>query len=1299
MKILCGKSALSKNEVDRLIYFYKLKKIFIKDIKTEYIYFLKLNTKILSSKNINKLDKLLNHPSILIPKYWNYDFFLVTPKIGVTSFWSKKVKNIIFNCKIKGVVNIDRGIAYYIQYYQSLTDSEYNYLYSTLYNPMIEIVWKSFEESKKIFNKIKPNSIFLIDILKKGKNEIKKINKKYRLMLSKYEINYLFNFFRFFKKNPTDIEIYSYAQINSEHCKHNIFNAFWTIDNIKKNQTLLNMIKNTYFYSSENIISAYKDNSAIIKGNKVHYFYPDYKNNEYEYYLENKSILAKVETHNYPTAISPFSGAASGSGGEIRDEVATGRGGKSKVGIVGFSVSNLYIPGFKQIWEKKKYNTKYISNALNIIVYGSLGTSYFNNEFGRPTILGYFRTYEKMIEINKQNKLIGYHKPIMICGGLGEIKLKYAYKKIPPINSKIIILGNYGLNIGLGGASSSSSSLRDNIEFNYSGMQKTDPEIQRRCQEVINTCCNLGNENPIYFIHDIGAGGISNAVIEMLIFLKLGGIFQVRNILNSDFSMSPLQIWCNETQERYLIVIPSKLLYRFQSICLRENVPYSVIGKIIKKPFLILKDKYFGNTPIFLPIKFFLNKKNQIEHKIKSVCYNVTYTKNNVKNVDFKKIVKNLLYLPCIAEKTYLITINDRSVTGVVVQDQMVGPWQIPVADCAVILSDYKSYRGEVISLGERSPISVIDCLASTRISLGETITNISGAYIKDMKYIKLFVNWMVSSEKNREDLELYNSVQMLSKKICNFFGLTIIGGKDSTHMKTSWYHDDKFISMTAPLTVIMTAFSYIQDVRRYITPQLNIQEENILFLIDLGEGNNALGGSSLSQILDEYYIDTPDLRNLELLKNFFYMIQNLIKDNLVLAYHDRSDGGLLITLLEMAFSGNCGLYLDMSLYDHNLISGLFNEELGAVIQIKKSNEIIVRTYFEKYGLKKNIHLIGIAQKDDLILIKSNQRVIFQEKRSILRSWWSKTTWNIQRFRDNPNCADQEYIFKKNPKNPGLSSVVTFNFHEYNYSHFNIKKTYPKVAILRDQGTHSYIETALAFKKVGFSCIDVHMQDLLNNKKKLSDFQVLVACGGFSYGDVLGSGQGWSKVILFNSKIRDEFFSFFNNPNTLSLGICNGCQMFSNLYSLIPGAKFWPNFTKNSSNVFESRFVLVKILKSPSLFFEDMTDSILPIVVAHGEGRIIFRNNQDLQSLKKNKLISLQFVDYNGNFTEKYPENPNGSIDGITAFTNLDGRITVMMPHPERVFRSINNYSWNMRYDGEYSPWIHIFYNARKQFN
>ncbi|VFP79462.1 phosphoribosylformylglycinamidine synthase [Candidatus Erwinia haradaeae] len=1293
MEILRGPAALSGSEIRKLLNIFHKNNLPVKNIYAEYTHFIDITTPLTRAQNII-LHNLLKYGPSQDQYALEGRTLLITPRLGTISSWSSKATDLAHNCSLTQIKRIERGKTFYITP-SSLPEVQWKKVATLLYDRMTESILTNSQEAKTLFVNQPSVSLQNIDILNGGRKILVQANMLLNLVLSESEIDYLMVVFNKLKRNPTDIELYMFAQVNSEHCRHKIFNADWIVDGKKKNKSLFKMIQNTLEKTPDYIISAYQDNAAIMEGFKVSHFYAD-QQGCYNFHHETLHIVMKVETHNHPTAISPWPGAATGAGGEIRDEGSTGRGAKPKAGLSGFSVSNLCIPGFEQPWEEQFGKPNNIRSALDIMIEGPLGASAFNNEFGRPIISGYFRTYEERVYTHNGYEIRGYHKPIMLVGGIGNIYANHIKKNKIKNGDKIIILGGPAMKIGLGGGTASSVTCgKFNADCDFASVQRDNPEMERRCQEVINRCCQLREENPILSIHDIGAGGISNALPEMMWDSQCGGKFDLRNILINEQGMSPLEIWCNESQERYLIAIDAKNLSLFDKICKRERAPYSVIGEAEKDKHLSLFDSHFNTTPINIPIDILFKHTPKI-------TYNVSTLKAIGKKLTCDKIsladaIYRILHLPTVAEKTFLITICDRSIGGVVIRDQMIGPWQIPVSDCSVTSASLARdcYYGEAISIGERTPISLLDFAASSRLAVGEALTNIAATQIGPITQVKLSANWMAANCHPGDDAGLYEAVQAISEELCPQLGITIPVGKDSMSMKTCWNENNKEHTVTAPLSLIITAFARVKDVRKTATPQLKTCD-NILLLIDLGNGYNTLGATALSQVYRQLGDKPADIRNVQQLANFWKAMQTLISKDYILAYHDRSDGGLFVTLAEMAFAGHCGINIDITTMSTDTLSVLFNEELGAVIQVSSLNLIPVQKILKDYHLSSCLHILGNAIPGDQFIISRDKSIIYNHSRISLRTWWAETTWQIQRIRDNTTCADQEHIAKMDNQDPGINIILTFNPQEDIASSFIATGSRPTVAILREQGINSHVEMAAAFHEAGFTSIDVHMNDLLSGDRNLSDIHVLVACGGFSYGDVLGAGEGWAKSILFNNRIRDEFSQFFQRQETLALGVCNGCQMLSNLRELIPGSLDWPRFVRNQSECFESRFSLVEIANSKSLLLEGMMGSRIPIVISHGEGRAEIKNHIQLKQLEKKQLIAIRYIDNFGNITEKYPANPNGSKNGIAAVTNENGRVTIMMPHPERVYRTITN-SWYPQNWGIDGPWMRIFRNARKQ--
>ena len=1307
IETLRGAPALSNFRTSKLLAQCEELQLPVTDIYAEYAHFANL-AKALSEEELSVLKQLLTYgPSIDVHQVQG-KLILITPRPGTISPWSSKATDIAHNCGLVNVNRLERGIAYYVQSNKELSVEQQQSLNSLLHDRMMEVVYTSMDKVSELFASAEPTPLQPIDILNHGRAALEKANVDLGLALADDEINYLEENFKKLNRNPNDIELCMFAQANSEHCRHKIFNADWTIDGKQQEKSLFKMIRNTHELNSDYVLSAYSDNAAVMVGSKGGRFYPDPTSNIYGYSHEDIQILMKVETHNHPTAISPYPGAATGSGGEIRDEGATGIGSKPKAGLVGFSVSNLRIPDFEQPWETDFGKPSRIVSALDIMLEGPLGGAAFNNEFGRPAILGYFRTYEEQVNSFNGSEVRGYHKPIMLAGGLGNIRDEHVQKREICVGANLIALGGPAMNIGLGGgAASSMASGQSSENLDFASVQRENPEMERRCQEVIDKCWQLGDKNPILFIHDVGAGGLSNAFPELVSDGGRGGQFELRNVPNDERSMSPLEIWCNESQERYVLAVSDADLPTFTDICQRERAPFAVVGRATEDEHLTVTDEYFAddpqrNAPIDLPLEVLLGKTPKIYRDVKTAS--AQGDNFNSTDIDLTDAAERLLRLPTIAEKTFLITIGDRSVTGMVNRDQMVGPWQVPVADCGVTAASLDSYHGEAMSLGERTPVALLNYGASARLAVAESLTNIAGTDIGDLNRIKLSANWMSPAGHPGEDAGLFEAVKAIGEELCPTLGLTIPVGKDSMSMKTTWTKEEQEngeqMSVTSPMSLIITAFGRVEDIRKTVTPQLRTdQGDTKLVAIDLSKGKNRLGGSCLAQVYKKLGNETPDVDDAQTLKAFFKVMQTLVRQQKLVAYHDRSDGGLFTTVCEMAFAGHTGVDIDLSKFNGDNAAILFNEELGAVIQIKASDIDAIHQLIEQQGISDCFTDIGVLNNEDVIRFTRNGEEVLSNSRTYYRTVWAETTHKMQSLRDNSECAQQEHDVKFDTEDPGLTAELTFDINEDIVADLIIKdakkSTNPSVAILREQGVNSHVEMAAAFDRAGFIAIDVHMSDILSGRTDLADFNGLVACGGFSYGDVLGAGEGWAKSILFNDQARTMFKSFFHREDTFSLGVCNGCQMLSNLKELIPGAELWPHFVTNKSERFEARFSLVEIQESPSVLFTDMAGSTMPIAVSHGEGHAEFTNDAAIDAANNSGTVSMRFVDNYGEITETYPANPNGSVDGITALTTTDGRVTIMMPHPERVFRTVAN-SWHPDNWGEDSPWVRMFRNARK---
>ena len=1267
----------------------------LKALGARYIHFIESKSQ-LSDVDFSRIEKLLDY-GFDRQDLENADVFWCVPRLGTISPWSTKATDIFHHCGLDNIIRIERGTEWQIQFEsdRELDEPERIRLKNLVADRMTESLLFDSTEFNLIFKHSNPRPLNFIDVLESGRIALEDANRQMGLALSDDEIDYLYKASISSKRNMTDVELMMFSQVNSEHCRHKIFNASWSIDRINAQNSLFDMIRNTHHVTPDGTLIAYKDNAAVIEGSTAGRFFPQPESNVYGYHQEPVHILTKVETHNHPTAISPFPGAATGSGGEIRDEGATGRGGKPKAGITGFSVSNLRLPGSMQDWEEQEHKPSHIASPLSIMLDGPIGGASFNNEFGRPNIGGYFRTFEQPASANP-NTRFGYHKPIMIAGGMGNIRPQHVDKNQISDADKIIVLGGPAMLIGLGGgAASSVASGHSDEDLDFASVQRGNPEMQRRCQEVIDRCWAMGEDNPIVSIHDVGAGGLSNAVPELVNDAGLGGHFELRRVLNDEISMSPMEIWCNESQERYVVAVRAASLEQFIELCERERCLYCVIGDATDKPQLKLTDELLNNPsgdPIDLKMDVLFARPPKMHRDVISTAVEVLPL--DLDDIQINEAITRLLNLPAIADKTFLVTIGDRSVTGMISRDQMVGPWQVPVADVAVTTSSFDSYVGEAMAMGERTPLAVLNPPASGKMAVAEVITNIAAADIEKIGNIKLSANWMAAAGFEGQDAALYETVRTVGMELCPQLGISIPVGKDSMSMRTVWQKNDQAYTVASPVSLIVTGFAPVKDVRKTLTPELSDIQDDELILIDLGEGLNRLGGSCLSQVYKATGEATPDVNGPSQLKNFFEMIQHLNRQNMILAYHDRSDGGLFVTLAEMAFASRRGLDIVMDQLQGAAIAALFNEELGAVLQINSTDRPAFDHILKQYHLDHCSHFIGHSNKSNRIRISRNNDMIFDAMRSELHRQWSHTTWKMQSLRDNPECAQQEYDRILDIDDPGLSSKLSYDVSDDVAAPYLHKSIRPRIAILREQGVNSQTEMAAAFDRAGFSCVDVHMSDLLEARQSLASFAGLVACGGFSFGDVLGAGQGWAKSILFNNQLKDLFAEFFHSTDKFSLGVCNGCQMMSAIKSLIPGAQNWPEFHRNLSEQYEARQVMVKIEQSPSLFFNEMAGSEMPVVVAHGEGRAVFADNAELDAAESSQIVSARFINNLGQVTQQYPCNPNGSVSGITALTSTDGRSTILMPHPERVFRTVTN-SWRSKDWGEDSPWMRIFRNAR----
>ncbi|WP_416399139.1 phosphoribosylformylglycinamidine synthase [Allohahella sp. A8] len=1258
------------------------------------------------------------------------NLFLVLPRQGTISPWSSKATDILHNCGLHSIARVERGTAYAVISENKLKGKVRKQIAALLHDRMTESVFHEFAAASLLFTHRSPGTMDTVDILGGGSGALEKANVELGLALAPDEIEYLVAAFEGLQRNPTDVELMMFAQANSEHCRHKIFNASWIVDDEACPHSLFGMIRNTYNSAPDGILSAYSDNAAVIQGSTGERFFADPATGSYKAVVEPAHILMKVETHNHPTAISPFPGAATGSGGEIRDEGATGRGAKPKAGLAGFTVSNLFIPGAVQPWEESPGRPERFASPLEIMIDGPIGAAAFNNEFGRPNLCGYFRTYEMQAATVNGLEWRGYHKPIMLAGGLGTIREEHVQKGEVPAGSRLVVLGGPAMLIGLGGGAASSVGGGASSEgLDFASVQRGNPEMERRCQEVIDRCWELGSSNPILFIHDVGAGGLSNALPELVKDAGRGGQFEIRDIPSDEPGMSPMEIWSNESQERYVLAIAEASVERFDQICARERCPYAIVGTATDEKHITLNDQYFADKPVDLPMQVLFGKPPRMERSFNRTGF--TKATFDSTRIDVNEAVDRVLSLPAVASKKFLITIGDRTISGQVCRDQMVGPWQVPVADCAVTMTGFTGFHGEAMAMGERTPVATIDAAASARMAVGEVITNIAAARIRHLSDIRLSANWMSAAAHPGENEALYDAVHAVGMALCPELGIAIPVGKDSMSMSTRWKVDgerafenqssgmQQEVSVISPMSLIVSGFAPVHDVRRSLTPQLLPIADTTLILIDLGFGRNRVGGSALTQVFKATGAIAPDLDSPSTLAWFFEVIQHLNDGDYLRAYHDRSDGGLFTTLAEMAFAGRCGVNIQLDRWvkeRSHIVRELFNEELGAVLQVESRHVQYVHSMFVQNGLEEAYLEIGeVVPESDQLIFRFADDVIVQRSRASLERLWARTSYEIQRLRDNPECADEEFAIIESNDDIGLRSEPSFDMSEVEAQAAIVKRSglsgvtggqgRRRIAVLREQGVNGQLEMAAAFASMGLDSVDVHMTDILSGRVSLKDFEALVACGGFSYGDVLGAGSGWANTILHNPRAKDEFQAFFERPDTLALGVCNGCQMFAQIKSLIPGADHWPRFLRNRSEQFEARLVMVEVCRSPSILLDGMAGSILPVAVAHGEGRADLTDKQAAE-LQNHQLVALRYVDSTGKPASSYPSNPGGSTRGVTGMTTADGRVTIMMPHPERVFREIQH-SWSPRANNggrsdrtarlsEFSPWAKMFLNAAK---
>ena len=1339
-----GSSVLSPFRREQLLKRFVALGLPVADITGRYEHYVWLDSE-LDAAGRARLERLLEYgtPFNAADAGRNALVLRVFPRLGTVSPWASKATDIAHNCGLAAVRRIERGIRYFITPTRGLLGSktidewQLRQIAGLIHDRMTETVADESFDGQGLFASLPGKPTTTVDVLGNGRQALVEANTSLGLALSEDEIDYLADAFAGLGRNPTDVELMMFAQANSEHCRHKIFNATWIIDGQKQENTLFGMIRATHAAQPKGTVVAYSDNAAIMEGGPATLFHAGATDSQgrYGHHPAVVHTLMKVETHNHPTAIAPFPGAATGAGGEIRDEGATGRGSKPKAGLAGFTVSHLRFPDAVEPWENRPHGAPdRIATPLDIMIEGPIGAAAFNNEYGRPNLLGYFRTFEQ----HADGRRWGYHKPIMIAGGLGAIDARLTRKDPLPPGALLIQLGGPGMRIGMGGGAASSMSVGANTaELDFDSVQRGNPEIQRRAQEVIDRCWQQGENNPILAIHDVGAGGLSNAFPELVNDAGRGAVFELQQVHVEESGLSAAEIWSNESQERYVLAILPEDLQRFDAIAKRERCPYAVVGVATEERQLrvthgeglpgvadpIVPRRADELRPVDVPIDVILGKPPRMTREVTRQTPQGEPV--DVVGVNLGDAVERVLRHPTVASKNFLITIGDRSVGGLTSRDQMVGPWQIPVADCAVTLADYESVRGEAMAMGERTPLAVLDAPASGRMAVAEALTNLVAADVRSLEEIKLSANWMAACGTPGQDAALYDTVSAVSQW-CQALGLSIPVGKDSLSMRTTWEQDGEKREVIAPVSLIVSAFAPVGDVRKTLTPQLRTDRgDTSLIFIDLGAGRQRMGGSVLAQVYDQVGTEVPDIDDANLLASFFRSIRALADDGLVLAYHDRSDGGLLATVCEMAFAGHVGVSINLDMLtidphaedwgdykirpeqiavqrDELTLKALFNEEAGAVIQVPRNERDTVLRRLREAGLSRCTHVIGTLNTVDEIQFFRDGRCIYQRPRAELGLQWAEVTRRIMALRDNPACAQAEFDLWKDASDPGMQPRVAFNPQEDIAAPYIATGRRPRVAILREQGCNSQVEMAWAFDHAGFEALDVHMTDLLSGRTRLDDVQGLVAVGGFSYGDVLGAGEGWARTILYNDRLSDQFAAFFGRSDTFALGVCNGCQMMAALASMIPGAEHWPRFTRNVSEKYEARLSLVEIPESPSLFMRGMAGTIVPVAVAHGEGYANFERQGDPARV----IAALRYVDHHGRPTEQYPYNPNGSAGGLTGVTTADGRFTIMMPHPERVTRNVMM-SWAPERwgqadtggagmpNGGYTPWMRMFRNAR----
>ena len=1285
---LPGQAALSDFRLAKLTRSLKRADDRIAAVEARFTYFVATHAE-LSKEDKSRLDGLLLSGDKPAKLSRGARTLFVVPRPGTISPWSSKATDIANACDIEAIDRIERGICYGLKFTGKASDADVVALSHLLFDRMTEAVFQDADGVEALFAEREPAPVGVVPLAEKGRKAIVAANTDLGLALSGQEIDYLVDCYGDLDRDPTDAELMMFAQANSEHCRHKIFNASWVIDGEAQDKRLFGMIKSTTEKTPDGVISAYTDNAAVFEGWTGQRLMPRTADREFEYVEEPIHVLIKVETHNHPTAISPFPGAATGSGGEIRDEGATGLGAKPKAGLAGFTVSHLRIPGYEQPWEDDFPHPDHLATPLDIMIEGPIGGAAFNNEFGRPNLAGYFRTFESRLPGLPKTEIRGYHKPIMIAGGIGNVRAEHANKIDVPVGAKVVVLGGPAMLIGLGGgAASSLASGTSSAELDFASVQRGNPEIERRAQEVIDRCWQMGKKNPILLIHDVGAGGLSNAVPEAVDHSGHGAEIELREVDNAEPGMSPMGIWCNEAQERYVLIVGDDRIEEFKALCERERCPVSIIGVLTDDGNLTVNDRDFDNRVVDMPMQMLLGNPPKMERDVEHQRFPEELL--DLDGVEIEEAALRVLRFPAVADKSFLIHIGDRTVGGLSARDQLIGPWQVPVSDVAITSSGFGSVTGEAMAMGERTPLAVTNAPASGRMAVAESISNIAAAPIENLSKVRLSANWMAAAGHPGEDANLFDTVKAVGDELCRDLGIAIPVGKDSMSMRTRWEDEKGEHNVVAPVSLIISAFAPVTDVTKHLTPQLQKTDEpSYLLLFDLGQGKNRLGGSCLAQAYARTGGNTPDLDDPKLLKGLFAGVQELNSRDMLLAYHDRSDGGLLAAVAEMIFASRMGVTLTLSGSRVEMLKTLFSEEIGAVVQVAKSKLPQVQMVLDRNGIKADA--IGRVTDKGKLVVRSDERTVLSLDRATMQREWSGMSYRIQALRDNPTTAKEEFDRVMDDEDPGLNVRLSFDSQE-DITRALRGATKPRVAILREQGVNSQNEMAAAFIKAGFTTVDVHMSDLLDGRDTLDGYQGLVACGGFSFGDVLGAGGGWAKSVLYHARTRDQFAAFFERGDTFALGVCNGCQMMSHLKDIIPGAGHWPRFLRNKSEQFEARLSLVEVVESPSLFLQDMAGSRLPIATSHGEGRAEFAD--DAARYTSSYTVAMRYIDNFGEVADKYPANPNGSVDGICGLSSDDGRVTIMMPHPERVALTRHN-SWHPDDWGEDGPWMRMFRNAR----